>query len=66
MTVDAVLHRPLRDARPWCFGFRGVCPEDYDAIEARWAPHQLAAVFQKQLNLGEADINWLFDPIFDE
>jgi hypothetical protein len=28
-TVDAVSHRPLRAARPWSFGFRGVCPEAF-------------------------------------
>ena len=43
MTVDAVLHRPLRAARPWSFRFRGVCPEAYDPTEGKCVSHQLAA-----------------------
>ena len=66
MTVDAVLHRPLRAARPWSFGFRGVCPDAYDPTEGKCVSHQLAAVLEKQLNLQESDLDWLFDEIFNE
>ena len=58
MTVDAVLHRPLRAARPWSFGFRGVCPEAFDPTEGKCVSHQLAAVLEKQLNLQESDMDW--------
>ena len=25
--VEAVMHRPLRDAKPWSFGLKGICDE---------------------------------------
>ena len=43
-----------------------MCPAAYDETEGRCVPHQLAAVLQKQLNLEEADMDWLFEVIFDE
>ncbi len=63
MTVDAVLHRPLRAARPWGFGFRGVRLEAFDPTEGKSVSHQLAAVRKKQLNVQESDVGWLFDEI---
>jgi hypothetical protein len=66
VTVDAVLHRPLKTARPWSFGFRGVCPEFYGPTEGRCVPPQLAAALQKQFNLQVSDVDWLFDAVFDQ
>ncbi len=63
LTVDAVLHRPLRAARPWSFGFCGVCPQAFDPTEGKRVPHQLSAVLEKELNMKESDMDWLFDEI---
>ena len=66
LTVAAVLHRPLRAARPWSFGFAGVCPEAFDETDGRCVPHQLEAVLARTLGLKEADMDWLFDEIAAE
>ncbi len=66
LTVSAVLHRPLRNARPWCFGFPGVCPEAYEETEGRCVPHQLEAVLKRTLGLKASNMEWLFDEIAEE
>ena len=66
LTVSAVLHRPLRAARPWSFGFPGVCPEAYEETEGRCVPHQLEAVLERTLGLKASNMDWLFDEISDE
>ncbi|MCP3885564.1 MAG: hypothetical protein GY700_08845, partial [Propionibacteriaceae bacterium] len=64
--VSAVLHRPLRDAEPWMFGFAGVCPEASEQTDGRCVPHQMQAVLQKSLGLQESDLEREFDLIFEE
>ena len=41
LMVSAMLHRPLRASKPWCFGFRGVCQEAFDETEDKCVSHQL-------------------------
>ena len=57
LTVSAVLHRPLRAARPWSFGFPGVCPEAYEENEDRCIPHQLEAVLERSLGLKASNMD---------
>jgi len=64
--VEALLHRPLRDAKPWMFGFAGVCPEAYDQTESNCVVHQMVAVMQESLSLRESDLETYFDVIFEE
>ena len=66
LTVSAVLHRPLRSAMPWSFGFPGVCPEAYEETEDRCVPHQLEAVLKRTLGLKTSNMAWLFDEIAEE
>ncbi len=39
LSVIALLHRPLRAAKPWAFGFKRVRPAAYDTTEGRCVPH---------------------------
>ncbi len=66
LTVSALMHRPLRAANPWSFGFKGCIPEAYDATEGRCVSHQLAAVTRKSLRLDEAEIEGVFDGVFED
>ena len=66
LTVNAILHRPLRAAKPWGFGFRGVCPAAFDKTDDRCVPHQLEAVLQRTLGIAESDMDWLFEELFEE
>jgi hypothetical protein len=69
LTVSAVLHRPLRAARSWCFGMRGVCPEAFDETEGGGScvPHQLASMLQRTSpGLRAADLDSHFDEIYRE
>ena len=65
-TVSAVMHRPLRAAKPWSFGFPGVCSEAYEETDGRCVPHQLEAVLERVLGLKESDMDHVFDEIAAE
>ncbi len=66
LTVSAVLHRPLRSAKPGSFGFPGVCPEAYEETEDRCVPHQLEAVLKRTLGLKASNMDWPVDEIAEE
>ena len=40
--MSAVLHRPLRHAKPWRFDFQGVCDEAFDETEGQCVPYELS------------------------
>ena len=66
MTVSAVLHRPRRAARSWCFGPRGVCPEAFDETDG-CVPYQLAAMLQRTSpGLRASDLDSHFDEIYQQ
>ena len=62
LVVTALLHRLLRDGKPWDFGFPGVCKEAYDETEGRCIQHQLGALLEKD---EAADLESHFDDIFE-
>ena len=66
LTVSAPRHRPLRAAKPWCFGFKGCTPGVHDATEGRCVTHQAAAATRKSLKLEDADIEGVVDGIFED
>ena len=62
-----MLHRPLRAAKPWCFGLRGVCPEAFNETDNICVPHQLAALLKRTSpGLWEDDLDYCFDEIYGE
>ena len=63
LTVSALMHRPLRAAKPWRFGFKGCVPEAYEATEGQCVLHQLVAVTRKSLKLDEVEIEGVFDGV---
>ncbi len=56
----------MRDARPWCFGFPGLCPEAYEETVGRCVPHPLEAVLERTLGLKQTNMDWHFDEIAKE
>ena len=40
------MHRPLRDGRPWSFGFKGLCDEALHDSEGQCVAYQLAEVLR--------------------
>ena len=52
-SVEAVMHRPLREAKALDFRFAGVCGAAFEDSQGRSVAHQLAAL---QSDLGMADI----------
>ena len=66
LMVSAMLHRPLRASKPWCFGFRGVCQEAFDETEDKRVSHQLAVLCKKFLKTEEKDVEYLFDTIYHD
>jgi hypothetical protein len=66
LTVSALMHRPLRAAKPWSFGFKGCVPEAYEATEGQCVSHQLVAVTRKSLKLDEVEIEGVFDGVFED
>ena len=67
LTVSAVLHRPLRAARSWCFGMRGVYPEAFDETKGGGScvPYQLAAMLQRTSpGMRAVDLDSHFDEIY--
>jgi hypothetical protein len=73
VSVSAVMHRPLRGAKPWSFDFRGICPGAYEETKGNCMAHQLGAVLQRTLPLetaltmrGGSELEYHFDQIFEE
>ena len=73
VSVSAVMHRPLRAAKPSSFGFRGVCQEAYEETQGNCVAHQLKAVLRQTLPLetamsmcGGSGPEFHFDQIFEE
>jgi len=62
-SVEAVMHRPLREARALDFRFAGVCAEAFEDSGGRCVTHQLAAL---QSDLGMADIELEMDQLHEE
>jgi hypothetical protein len=44
--ATVILNRPLRAAKPWSFGFKGVCPAAFDITSDRCVPYQLSTVLK--------------------
>jgi hypothetical protein len=62
-SVSAVLHRPLRQALPWSFGFEGVCPEALEDSQGQCVPKQLRALLGQTWDLGDGALEELFDEL---
>ena len=60
------MRRPLRAAKPWSFGFKGCIPEAYEATEGQRVTYQSAAVTRKSLRMDEAEIEGVFDGVFED
>ena len=63
--VEAVIHRPLRQAFPWDFGFKGVCPEALEPSDNKCVPLQLNAILE-DLKMSKEWLEEAFDDIVQE
>ena len=46
--VSAMLHTPLRQAKPWRFDFEGVCEEAFETTNGQCVPYQLSKQFVRK------------------